>query len=100
MDKNGEQVKLFYNPKIYVTAEQAARVLGISLEKANVLLSAPDTYSIVEAALKEGLAEIVNGVFRNMARARWPQETIPIRVDCHVDLPILPALSADVGKLG
>jgi hypothetical protein len=34
-----------------VTAEHAADVLGISLEKADKLLSAPDTYEIVKAAL-------------------------------------------------
>jgi hypothetical protein len=46
-----QHVKLFFSPQIYVTAEHAADVLGISLEKADKLLSAPDTYEIVKAAL-------------------------------------------------
>lgn len=85
-----EHVKLFYQPKIYLTAELAAQVLGIDLKKADQLLSAPDTHSIVQEALARGVQVALLDILQQMARQRWPQETVPVRVDCHVDLPLLP----------
>ena len=85
-----EHVRLFYQPKIYLTAELAAQVLGIDLKKADQLLSAPDTYSIVQEALARDVQDALLKILQQMARQRWPQETIPVRVDCQVDLPVLP----------
>jgi hypothetical protein len=90
MPPTDESVKLFYQPKIYLTAELAAQVLGIDLKKANQLLSAPDTYSIVQEALARGVQAALLDILQQMARQRWPQETIPVRVDCAVELPLLP----------
>jgi hypothetical protein len=85
-----QHVRLFYDPKIYVTAEHAADVLGISLEKADKLLSSPDTYEIVKAAIAEGMQKALLETLQLMARQRWPQDTLPVRVDCYVKLPPLP----------
>src|ERR1035437_3803673 len=82
-----DHVRLFYQPKIYLTAEHAAQVLGIDLRKADQLLSAPDTYSIVQEALQQGVQEPLFKILQQRARQRWPQETIPVRVDCRVELP-------------
>src|SRR5450631_3530087 len=85
-----EHVRLFYQPKIYLTAELAAEVFCIDLKKADQLLSAPDTHSIVQEALARGVQAALLEILQQMARQRWPQETIPVRVDCQVDLPLLP----------
>lgn len=85
-------VKLAYTPKIYVTAERAADVLGITLEKADQLLSGPETFEVVKAALADAMQKALIDILQRMARQRWPQETVPIRVDCVVDLPPLPVV--------
>ena len=92
-----EHVKLFFQPQIYVTAEHAADVLGIDLAKADQLLSGPETASIVQVALAQGLQDALLKILQQMVRQRWPQDTVPIRVDCNVDLPMLPALSLQKG---
>ena len=92
-----QHVRLFFSPQIYVTAEHAADVLGISLEKADKLLSAPDTYEIVKAALGDGLQKALLEILQQMVRQRWPQDTIPVRVDCNVNLPSLPSVTGVFG---
>jgi hypothetical protein len=93
-----EHVKLVYTPEIIITAEHAADVLSISLEKADQLLSSPDTFGIVQEALSVGLQEALLKILQEMVRKRWPQDTLPIRRDCVVRLPNLPGLDI-VGEL-
>ena len=80
--------RLFFRPQIWITAEHAADMLGIPLEKADQLLSRPDTSDILKAAMNEGLQAILKRTLEDMARV--PHSSMPVRVDCAVALPELP----------
>jgi len=80
--------QLFFAPKIWIKAEHAADMLGISLEKANQLLSRPDTNDILKAAMHRAVQDALLQTLQQMARV--PHETVPTRIDCAVALPPLP----------
>lgn len=83
-----EHTKLFFAPKIWITAEHAADMLDISLEKADQLLSRPDTNEILKTRMHQALQDALLATLQQMARI--PHETVPTRVDCAVALPTLP----------
>jgi len=83
-----EHARLFFAPKIWITAEHAADMLGISIEKADQLLSRPDTSEILKAAMHAGLQAALRTTLEQMARV--PHEAVPTRVDVAVALPPLP----------
>ena len=83
-----ENAKLFFKPSIWITAEHAADMLGISIEKANQLLSRPDTSELLKRAMHEAIQTALRYVLQEMERI--PHETVPVRVDCAVALPPLP----------
>jgi hypothetical protein len=87
---------IILTPKIHIRGDRAAEVLGISLEQADKLLSQPDTKSLIQTALEQSFQETVDSVLRGMTRV--PILSVPsIRVDCAVDLPVLPAFKAGFG---
>jgi hypothetical protein len=86
------QAKLIFTPKIIITAEHAAAVLGIPLEKASQIISRPDTAEVLKKAMNDAVQETLMRVLFQMARI--PHETVPTRVDCVIQLPELPVARA------
>lgn len=76
--------KLFFHPRLRITAESVAQSLDISLEKANQVLSRPDTHAIILKALEQAFQETIKNTLLEMVRI--PHETVPTRVDCSVRL--------------
>jgi hypothetical protein len=65
-----------------------AELLGISISKADQLLSRPDTNEILQKALHDSIQVTLFTTLSNMART--PHETVPTRVDCVVECPLVP----------
>ncbi len=80
--------KLHFMPKITVTAEHAAEILGVSIERADQVLSRPDTNEVLKVAMHEALQKVLVEVLHQMVKV--PHESVPTRVDCVAQLPILP----------
>ena len=95
-----EHVKIHFQPNIYLTSENAARYLDISIEKADELLSAPDTANIVQTALELGIQKSLNDVMIQMKKSRWPSvmDRSPIRQDVVVTLPSIGSASKFIGE--
>ena len=83
-----QHAKLYFAPRIWITAEHAAEVLDVPIDKADQLLSRPDTNEILMAALHQAFNETVDRTLKEMLRV--PHETVPTRIDCAVTLPTLP----------
>lgn len=80
--------KLYFTPKICVTAEHAAGILGCSIEKADQVLSRPDTNELLKIAMHDAVQKALVEVLQAMVRT--PHESVPTRIDCVAKLPILP----------
>jgi hypothetical protein len=95
-----EHVRIHFHPDIYLTSEQAARYLNISIEKADQLLSAPDTFNLVQSALQQGIQESLNNIMKQMARSKWPSvmDRSPVRVDVNVELDSISSKGSFLGK--
>src|SRR5574337_1628785 len=76
--------RIIFNPKVELAAEHVAEVLQISIEKANQLLSRPDTNEILRTAIIQAIHQALDKSLQEMARI--PHETVPIRRDCMVTL--------------
>jgi hypothetical protein len=80
-----KHAKVFLHPRIWITAEHAAGVLGISIEKADQILSRPDTYELLKSSLHSALQTALLSTLQQMARI--PHESVPTRIDCVADCP-------------
>ena len=89
--------KLLFKPLIWITAEHAADVLHISIEKADQLLSRPDTNDLLKAAMHDAIQQSLVTVLKQMVRI--PHESVPTRIDCNVNLPALPLVNPRIGEL-
>ncbi len=90
---------LIVRPAITIRSERVAEVLGVSLDKADQILSDPNTKPIIVAALERSFQETVSLVIK--AAVRIPTEAFstgttgttgttgphPVRVDCLVTVP-------------
>ena len=83
-----------FNPNIVLTAELTAKTLGISIEKADELLSGPETQSIIQTALAQAIERTLDETVKQMARCKWPSvmDQSPIRRDVTVELTGLPTI--------
>ena len=87
---------IILRPSITIRAERVAEVLHVSIEKANKLLSQPDTGQIIRTALEAKFQTTVDELLQGMLRV--PMEAVPApRVDCSVTLPELPRMFPNFG---
>lgn len=92
-----EHARIFFNPKIYVTAEQVSMMYKIPIEQADQFLSRPDVYDFMKASLAKALNDALDSSVYELLKK--PHEKVPVRIDCHVELPPLELVSK-VGKIG
>lgn len=85
---NSRHALLIFHPRITIRAESVAEKLHISLEQADQLLSRPGTYPLLQQALGTAFQDTIFKTLLEMIRV--PHETVPVRVDCTVELPELP----------
>ena len=92
---NIEHVKLHFRPDVMFTSEQTARYLGITIEKADELLSGPQAYEAIALCIKQSIEKGLDEAVHLLARQRWPStmDRSPIRQDCVVELPTLPVIT-------
>ena len=95
MSNDKQNAKIFFHPKIWITAEHAAGVLGISIEKANQIMSRPDTYELLKQSLEGAIQTALLNTLQQMVRV--PHETVPTRVDCVAECPIVPPMRPGIG---
>jgi hypothetical protein len=74
--------QLCFSPRITLTAEHVAEVLGCGLEKADQILSRSDARQIIERVIDQAMHEALDKALYEMARA--PLEAFPVRRDCVV----------------
>jgi hypothetical protein len=85
MKDGRKHAQIIFTPTIGIDAEQIARLYDISLEKADQILSRPDTKELLQKALQAALHEALNKVVYELVRI--PHEVVPVRTDCVVALP-------------
>jgi hypothetical protein len=93
-----DNAHLIFKPTIHIRAERVAEVLSIPLEKANQLLSHPETKQFLQVGLERAFQETVDRMLQEMSRVPLAAiAPISTRVDCIVELPPLPAAKAGFG---
>ena len=70
--ENTTQSCLRFTPRIEVTSARVAEALGISIEKAEILLRSPEAQAAIKNALNSGIQNILLTTFQQLARGRWP----------------------------
>lgn len=76
---------IIFTPRITVRAERVAELLGISIDRANLMLSQPETKNIIQTALEQSFQETTDAILKSMTRV--PAVAVPSnRVDCAVGI--------------
>lgn len=91
-----ENAILIFTPRIRVAAENVALMCSVSIDRANRILSNPETKDLILRALDQSFHETVNRVLAELTRipaAAVPSGPSP-RVDCAVSIPPLPPAKA------
>lgn len=90
-----DESQIILRPILTIRASRVAEVLGVDLEKANRLLSQPDTRQILTTALEQSFQATIDATLKQMLRV--PLESVPVVRDCAVKLPALPIFETGLG---
>lgn len=87
---SNENAVLWFTPKISIRAERVAQVLNISIDRANALLSEPNTKALIQAGLDQAFHSTVGDVIRGLSHLESIRASSPapaqVRRDCVTDV--------------